>query len=163
MMTSFSRARLIVVAGEGDKLVCALERIGFADIHAIACLDRARQMCGAGLADACLVVLPRAIPDELAPWDALAPAPGRAAGVPSLLFAEVVTPDVARSARHSGYAAAMPLGVAPRRLYRLLGGLLQKARRSDGSHTDHVRRRVSVEWSDPGGDGPVDPGKLKLQ
>src|SRR5262249_34758294 len=82
--------------------------------------------------DMCLVVLRRPIPDEVPDWTAETVAPGRKAGVPTLLMADVVTPHILRVARRSGYIATIESRLPARLLYRSLRALLQRHRR----HTD---------------------------
>jgi hypothetical protein len=127
-MISFSLARVVVVAGDhsGGVLVHALTRMGLAGVRLVATPEEARQLCAVDSVDACLALLPPQVPDELPRWTAETDAPGRKAGVPSLLLAEAVTPYVTKSARSAGYVAAIPAKVAPRLLYRWIGALLQK-------------------------------------
>jgi len=127
-MISFSLARVVVVAGDhsGGFLVHALTRMGLAGVRLVATPDEARQLCAIDSVDACLALLPPHVPDEVPRWTVEADAPGRKAGVPSLLLVEAVTPYVTKSARTSGYVAAIPAKVAPRLLYRWIGALLQK-------------------------------------
>jgi hypothetical protein len=113
--------------GCGDALIDAVVRMGVASVQRVYCLEAARGMCASGGVDACLVVLPRAVPDELPAWTANSEAPGRGR-LPALLLAEAVTHHVTSSARFAGYAAVAPLGLPPRLLYRCIGGLLQIAR-----------------------------------
>ena len=84
-MISFSNARVVVVAGAetGRPLVHTLTRMGLASVRLVANPDQARQLCTTKNADACLVVLPRPVPDELPQWTAETGAPGREAGIPS--------------------------------------------------------------------------------
>ena len=130
---TFTSARVVVAADEGcgDALIDAMARMGVASVQRVHCLDAARGLCAAGGADACLVVLPRAVPDELPSWTANSEAPGRGY-VPTLLLAEAVTHHVRSSARFAGYAAVAPIGLPPRMLYRCIGGLLQIARGKGG-------------------------------
>lgn len=107
-------------------------RMGFASVSAVRRLDAARDLCAMGDVDACLVFLPRTVPDESLPWTAEDDAPGRD-GVPSLLLAEVVTPYIAACARKGGYSAVASLSVPPRVLYRCIRALLQLARQGDGA------------------------------
>ena len=127
-MISFSIARVVIVAGEhtGRCLVDALTRMGVAGVRLVSSSDVAQQLCAAGSADACLVVLPRPVPDELPQWTAETEAPGCEAGVPSLLLADMVTPYVTKSARNAGYLAAISAQLPQRLLYRWIGALLQK-------------------------------------
>jgi hypothetical protein len=127
-MISFSISRVVVVAGDdrGRSLVDSLKRMRLAEVCLVETPDEARRLCAANGADACLALLPRAVPDEVPRWTAEADAPGRDAAVPSLLLAEAVTPYVAKSARNAGYVAAIPDDVPSRMLYRWIGALLQK-------------------------------------
>ncbi len=130
-MMAFSRARVVVVcaAASDCALIEAINRMGLSSVRVVSGHDEAQRMCDMAGTDACLVVLPPEIPDEAPQLTAETAAPGGRAGVPSLLFADVVTPYVTKSARRSGYVAAVPVGISSRLLYRRLGGLLQKARR----------------------------------
>src|SRR5262249_61772414 len=114
-------------------------------------------------ADACLVVLPRPVPDEVPPWTAETGAPGREAGIPSLLLAQVVTPYVNKSARRAGYVASVPADVSSRLLYRWMGALLQKQRRAHDNA--HERPRARVPLADPTHSHSHEAwgGKFKLQ
>src|SRR5438876_8385569 len=103
-------ARVIIVAGHesGRALAQVLSRMGLSGVRIVPSAHDARLLCESNHADACLVMLPRALPDEMPRWSADSEAPGRGAGVPSLLIAEVVTPHLARFARNFGYFAAIP-------------------------------------------------------
>ncbi len=115
--------------------------------------------------DACLVVLPRAVPDDKPDWDARTDAPGRGR-IPSLLFAEAATPYVRRAAADAGYHAVIPFAVSSRMLYRCIGALLQAGRRQGGAGA--TKRTLCAR---PGGSvtptlssrETLGPGKLKLQ
>src|SRR5262245_706493 len=127
-MMSFSVTRVVVVAGDddGEFLVHALTRMGLAEVQVVATLDEATGLCATNSVDACLAVLPRAVPDERPSWTVEAKAPGREAGVPSLLLANVVTPYVAKAARSAGYVSVIPSDIPSRLLYRWISALLQK-------------------------------------
>ncbi|MGH6768831.1 MAG: hypothetical protein ACRECO_07410 [Xanthobacteraceae bacterium] len=166
---TFASARLIVVAPDDRDggLIGMIARMGFASVRAVRCLDAARDLCAAGDIDACLVLLPRTVPDESLPWTVEDDAPGRD-GIPSLLLAEAVTPYVAACARRAGYSAVASLSVPPRILYRCIRALLQLARQGDrgdgcppaGSQTSRVRRsgRLGTIATATAG-----PGKQRLQ
>ena len=145
-MISFSNARVIVVAGSetGRPLVQTLTRMGLAGISLVANPDQARQLCSDKRADACLVVLPHAVPDEAPQWTAETIAPGREVGIPSLLLAPVVTPYVSRSAKRAGYVASVPADVSSRLLYRWMGALLQKQRRARDNMGERGRPKVPL-------------------
>jgi hypothetical protein len=127
----FASARLVVLADEGcdDALIAAIARMGIASVQRVRRFEEARRLCAAGEVDACLVVLPSAKPDEIPPWTADREAPGRGF-VPTLLLAEAVTPHIKTCVRIRGYAAAVPVALAPRMLYRCIGALLQSARQA---------------------------------
>ena len=138
---TFSTARVVIVAdkGCGDALTDAMARMGVASVQRVHSLDAARELCAAGNVDACLVLLPRAVPDESPSWTANSQAPGRGR-LPALLLAEAVTHHVTNSARFAGYAAVAPLGLPPRMLYRCIGALLQIARGKAGGAVDGHKR-----------------------
>ena len=147
-MISFSNARVVVVAGAetGRPLANTLTRMGLASVRLVANPDQARQLCATRNADACLVVLPRPVPDEAPPWTAETGAPGCEAGIPSLLLAQVVTPYVTKAARRAGYVASVPADVPSRLLYRWMGALLQKQRARESVNE---RARPKVPLADP--------------
>jgi len=164
-MISFSNARVVVVAGaeSGRPLVSTLTRMGLAGVRLVADPEQARRLCTARGADACLVVLPRPVPDEALPWTAETGAPGREAGIPSLLLAQVVTPYVIKSARRAGYVAAVPTEVSSRLLYRWMGALLQKQRRARDSVNERARPRVPLADAMHAHSHETWGGKFKLQ
>ena len=163
-MISFSNARVVVVAGPetGRPLVNTLTRMGLAGVRLVANPDQARQLCTTRNADACLVVLPGPIPDEAPPWTAETGAPGREAGIPSLLLAQVVTPYVTKSARRAGYVASVPADVSSRLLYRWMGALLQKQRARE-SVNERARPKVPVADAMHAHSHEAWGGKFKLQ
>ena len=159
----FTSARVVVVAGEERALVDMLHRIGMVDLCCVSEMATAQSLCDAGAVDACLVVLPRAVPDDRPEWDARTEAPGRGR-IPSLLFAEAATPYVRRAAANAGYHAVIPLAVSSRILYRRIGALLQAGRRQGRV----ISNKPRAQASGMGGRlvlGPetFGPGKLKLQ
>src|SRR5690348_7238302 len=105
--------------------------MGVANISCASEMSQARALCDAGGIDACLVMLPRHVPDELPVWDATTDAPGKGR-VPSLLIAEATTPYIRRSAAEAGYDAVSSSSVSPRMLYRCVAALLQGARQQAG-------------------------------
>jgi hypothetical protein len=149
-MISFSNARVVVVAESdaGRPLVHTLTRMGLEGVCLVADPDQARQLCFAKRADACLVVLPHSVPDEVPQWTAETGAPGREVGIPSLLLTQVVTPYVTRSARRAGYVASVPTDVSSRLLYRWMGALLQKQRRTRDSSNMSEQGRPKVPVTD---------------
>jgi hypothetical protein len=106
----------------------ALGRMSLSQVSLVASLEEAGQICTAGGADACVVVLRNPVYGEV-PLHCVEPdAPGKGS-VPSLLLADVVTPYVRRTARRSGYGTVLPLAIPQSLLYRGIRGLLQRARR----------------------------------
>ena len=164
-MISFSNARVVVVAGPdtGPPLVHTLTRMGLEGIRLVANPDQARQFCFAKRADACLVLLPDAVPDEVPEWTAETGAPGREAGIPSLLLASVVTPYVSRSARRAGYVASVPADISARLLYRWMGALLQKQRQVRDNRSERARPKVPLADAMNALNHEAWSGKFKLQ
>ena len=67
----FKSARVVLVAGEGRGLGDKLNRMGIAQVCWVREMAAAQMLCDAGSVDACLVVLPRALPDDKPDWDAM--------------------------------------------------------------------------------------------
>jgi hypothetical protein len=160
-MISLAMVRIVVVADEdiGERFARTLRRMGFAEVRRVASEQAAREFCNAQHADACLVLLSRAVPDELPRWTVEAAAPG--VGIPSLLVADVVTPYVVKRARSSGYVAAVAAASSPRLLYRHICALVQKARRAEDSHRAASAPASRAAFDAALLDGDFD--KLKLQ
>ena len=124
-MKSIERAHIAVVAGGDRRLILAahLSRMQAARATFLAGVGEAHAFCLSDTPDICLVAF-----DDWA-LDAAPPAgidaPGRDAGVPSLLLIGAVTPYIRRLARHCGYFAAVPTTIAPRLLYRRMCAALQ--------------------------------------
>ncbi len=166
-MKSVLRARVLVLVGEASdhSFIHALARMGLA-VRIVAALAEARQMCQADAVDACLVVLAPVVADEAPRVTVEAEAPGRAVGVPSLLLADVITPYLAKTARRSGYVAAVALGMPRRLLYRRLRALLQRARAPivrAGATPSMSQSRRPRPLGIAGGGKAFTPGKPKLQ
>lgn len=133
------RCAHIVVVGDSDQglmLVARLRRMEVAQVTSVARIDQARELCESGGADACIVAFDDTIPDALPPAESHAP--GRRCGVPSLMLVPKITPYLRAMARRGGYLAAVPAAIAPRMLYRRIGGALQRRRAARRG------RRVSV-------------------
>ena len=164
-MISFSNARVVIVAGSdtGRPLVHTLTRMGLEGVRLVANPDQARQLCSAKRADACLVILPPAVPDEAPQWTAETGAPGREMGIPSLLLAQVITPYVSRSAKQAGYVASVPADVSSRLLYRWMGALLQKQRRTRDNMSERARPKVPLADAMNALNNEDWGGKFKLQ
>lgn len=170
-MNRFARARVVVVAGEmsGRAIAHCLRRMGLATVLDVPGLEQARRLCESGRVDACLVVLPRPVPDELPPLRLETGAPGRGTNIPSLLIADAITPHLLKTAGRAGYIAAIPAGIAQRRFYRCIGALLQQSRRSacrsGGSTAEIDELADSLRGGAPRtlAFASSDPGKLKLQ
>jgi hypothetical protein len=145
----FKSARVVLVAAERRPLLGTLARMGMADICCVSEMAAARALCDAGSVDACLVVLPRVVPDEKPGWDARSDAPGRGR-VPSLLFADATTPYIRRAAANAGYHAVIPADVSSRILYRCIGALLQAGAQTDGAGSK-PRRSLRARMRGVGG------------
>jgi hypothetical protein len=162
----FKSARVVLVAAESRPFVATLARMGVADICCVSEMKAAQALCDAGGVDACLVVLPRAVPDEKPGWDVRSDAPGRGR-VPSLLFADTATPYIRRAAANAGYHAVIPADVSSRILYRCIGALLQAGSRPGGAG-GKSRRSLRTRTRGIGGVRALGgeffgAGKLKLQ
>ena len=127
-MKSIRRSRIVVVAdgNRGHVLTARLRRMDVAQVTAVTDLEEARQLCRVGGADACLVAIDLAVPDDTP--TAESDAPGRFRGIPALIVAPVVTPHLRRMARRCGYRAAVSVTISPRLLYRRIGAALQGRR-----------------------------------
>jgi len=162
----FRSARVVLVAGDHRPLATLLGRMGIADVYCAGEMAAAHARCDAGDIDACLVVLPRAVPDDKPSWDARTDAPGKGR-VPALLIAEAATPYVLRAAADAGYHAVVPSALSSRMLYRYIGALLQAGRRSartanDPARVGRVRTRAIGRLRTLGRDSGHF-GKFKLQ
>jgi hypothetical protein len=166
-MKSIADARLVVVADSvnGLAVAAALRRMEPQAIAEVASIEAAQALCEASAVDACLVVLPPAIPDIASALGVEAKAPGRQFGIPSLLLAEVVTPHTARTARRSGYVTAIPLGLSPRLMHRRIRALLQIS--VTGAQASRAARSMQLTESralrSAAGFGDADAGKFRLQ
>ncbi len=127
-MKSIRRSHIVVVAGgnHGRDLMARLRRMDVAQVTAVTDLEEARRLCRVGNADACLVAIDLAVPDDT--LTAEGDAPGRFGGIPALIVAPVVTPHLRRMARRCGYRAAVAATIPPRLLYRRIGAVLQGRR-----------------------------------
>lgn len=86
----------------------------------------------AGRVDVVVVSASRPAPDPVVPAGALPRPPDVAvrSGIPCLLLVPAFSRAVARAAMALGYAAAMSADAAPRLVYRRVGALMQRVRRS---------------------------------
>ena len=107
-------------------LAARLRRMEIAQVTAVAGLEEAQLLCQSGRADACLVAVGTPVPDAAPTKES--DAPGRRCGVPALMIAPVVTPQLRRAARRRGYLTAISATIPPRMLYRRLGAALQGRR-----------------------------------
>jgi len=125
VMRSMKDLRVVVVTDSehGHVLAARLRRMEVAHVMAVAGLEEARLLCQSGRADACLVAVGAPVPD--APPMKESDAPGLCCGVPALMIAPVVTPQLRRAARRRGYLTAISATIPPRMLYRRLGAALQ--------------------------------------
>lgn len=140
--------------------------MGIADVCCVNEMGAAQAQCDAGGIDACLIVLPRWVPDDKPGWDASTAAPGKGR-VPSLLIADATTPYVLRAAADAGYHAVVPSKLSSRMLYRCIRALLQERRRRDRAVPDSSRRTRSrprsVSRMRALAGNVTTSGKLKLQ
>lgn len=184
-MKLLRHARIVIVAEEvgGRALLSMLQRVELPQVTIVESAEEARRMCDTGGADACVVSVRNYLLEEPAKVSAETTAPS----APSVLLADVVTPDIAETALRSGYASAVPVNVSPRLLYRLIGAAIQKSRRRPAALpvrgtpcTTPARRTLpnsvgervgTVSWSETPIDlakyGPwtaadIDLGKIKL-
>ena len=102
-MKSMKGLRVVVVTDSehGHVLAARLRRMEVAQVTAVAGLEEARLLCQSGRADACLVAVGAPVPDAAPTTES--DAPGRCCGVPALMIAPVVTPQLRRAARRRGY------------------------------------------------------------
>ena len=128
VVKSIRCAHIVVVSDsdQGPMLVARLRRMEVAQVTSVGTIEQARLVCKAGDADACIVACEDTVPDGVP--QAAADAPGRGCGVPSLMLVLSVTPYLRAQARRRGYLAAVPAAIAPRMLYRRIGGALQRRR-----------------------------------
>ena len=164
-MISVFDARLVVVCDRdfGSSVEHCLRRMGLSNVRSVPALDDARRLCESDHIDGCLVILPRAVPDEVPRWSVKADAPGRNVGVPSLLVADVVTPYLARSARKSGYSLAIGATLPPRLLYRHVRALLQRGRRLPDPDLSRQRPGAQLAPVPVSAIGSPPGGKSRLQ
>lgn len=128
VMGVLQRGRVVVVTANdaGTLLAERLRVAALMQITEVVSVGAARDLCAQRRADACLVIYEDEQPDERS--TALPAAPGSEFGVPSLVLAGVVTPYLCKAARRAGYFAVVCASVAPRLLYRRIGGALQRRR-----------------------------------
>lgn len=151
-MKLLHHSRIVVVAEEvsGRSLKGLLSRVNLSRVTVVPSLEQARTLCMAGSVDACVVIVRNFMVDTPQAHSIETAAPP----VPSVVLADVVTPDVRRAARQAGYAGVGAIQMQPRALYRLIGGALQKSRRQRGTGRSRVAR---VRQS-----GRGEPIRLKL-
>lgn len=127
-MKSMKGLRVVVVTDSehGHVLAARLRRMEIAQVTAVAGLEEAQLLCQSGRADACLVAVGAPVLDAARTKES--DAPGRRCGVPALMIAPVVTPQLRRAARRRGYLTAISATIPPRMLYRRLGAALQGRR-----------------------------------
>jgi hypothetical protein len=162
LSAAFKAARFVLVAADDGGLTDRLRRMGVGDVCHVSDPETARWLCSVRDIDACIVVLPAAVPDERPGLTAESAAPG---GLPALLVADVVTPHVRRAAQRAGYRAAIPRGLPSMLLCRRLAALLQAARRA-GAAGSGAKTRAHARSA--GGSGILrgearGTSKLKLQ
>lgn len=124
-MKSIERAHIAVVASGDQHLVLAghLCRLQVARASFLSSVSEARAFCLNDNPDLCLAAFNDWAADAAPPAEI--DAPGRDAGLPSLLLVGTVTPYMCRLARHCGYFAAVSTTISPRLLYRRMSAALQ--------------------------------------
>jgi hypothetical protein len=150
VVNTIQHARILLVAepAHGRFLLDKLHCLKLLKVKRVDDVEEARRLCEAGAADACLMVVRNFAADDLWLSQVEASAPGRDCGVPSLLLADVVTPDVMDAARRAGYVSAVPMTSTGRVLYRSIAAVLQKSRRTGAASPprQHAKRSSPV-WS----------------
>jgi len=159
LVESFRAVRLLLVADRECGLVNALRRMGFASVYRVGDAEAARMVCDREPVDACIVVLPPAVPDERPSLSVETRPPG-AGRIPALLIADAATPYVRRAARRAGYGGVAGRGLPPRMVYRSIAALLQAARSGGDGGSSPSRHRAAATFVAPG--TREGAGKLKL-
>ena len=150
-MKSMRRSHIIVVANRagchgGERLSARLRRMAIGRVTTVTRAEEAQRLCRAVDVDACLVMIGDTVPDAVPA--ALAHAPGRSFGIPTLIVAPVVTPYLRKVARCGDYAAVLPANIAPRMLYRRIGALLQGRHRRRRPASPHLMVTAPAEMAD---------------
>jgi hypothetical protein len=128
-------ARVVVLRLDGVDPSAAAEGLrSLGMIHAVGLADQRELSLHVeqGRVDVVVVAAARAAPDPVVPAGALPRPPDAAlrSGIPCLLLVPAFSRAVARAAMALGYAAAMSADAAPRLVYRRVGALMQRVRRS---------------------------------
>lgn len=119
-------ARILLVDSQSERRQAtrlALTAFGVGAVTEAQSLEEARAPSGTSAADVLVIQVddPEQVPEN----------PYRdGGGVPAILIVEVPTAMLARAAGRAGYDAALGVPFQPRMLYRRIGSVLQRARRS---------------------------------
>jgi DNA-binding NtrC family response regulator len=129
-MRFLPNARIVVLDGDPHRraLACAeLAELGLTRVVPAGTVKEARQLAAKEQFDLC-VVDPRALgPDSRTK---VFPNPFHDGATPAILLTDDTSVATLRGAAAAGYRAVIGLPVVPRLLYRHIGSILQKARRT---------------------------------
>jgi CheY-like chemotaxis protein len=135
-MRFLSNAHIVVLDGDARHraLVCTeLVELGLVQVVAVASVKEARQLATERPIDLCIVD-PRALSDGAkSAATKVVQNPFQVEGTPAILLAADTSVATLEAAAATGYRAVVGLPVVPRVLYRRVGSILQKARRSNRS------------------------------
>jgi hypothetical protein len=133
VMRFLPSARIVVLSADPNHrtFICsALSELGLSQVLPAASLSEARGHGSDGPVDLC-VVDPRGLVDGAADTRTkILPNPFEASGTPAILIAEDTVRATLETAASAGYHVVLGLPVVPRLLYRRIGSILQKARRT---------------------------------
>jgi DNA-binding NtrC family response regulator len=133
-MRILSSARIVVLDGcsEHRPFLCSsLERLGMANVLPAESLHAAQQIGAERAPQLCIVDPRRLAPPVSSPIPHIPANPFRDAGTPGILIAEDASREMLKEAVAAGYGAIVSLPVVPRLLYRRIGSILQRVRRTD--------------------------------
>jgi DNA-binding NtrC family response regulator len=132
-MRILSSARIVILDAcpEHRPFLCSsLERLGMSNVLPAESFDEAHRIGAAGAPHLCIVD-PRHLPRPVSsPIPQIPVNPFHSAGTPGILIAEDASRETVRAAIAAGYGAVIALPVIPRLLYRRIGSILQRARRT---------------------------------
>jgi two-component system, OmpR family, response regulator len=129
-MRFLPNARIVVLDGDARRrgLICAeLAELGLTQVLPAGSVKEARQLAAARPLDLCIVD-PRALDHDSR--SKVFPNPFQAGDTPAILLAADTSAATLEASAAAGYRAVIGLPVAPRLLYRRIGSILQKARRT---------------------------------
>ena len=129
-MRFLPNARIVVLDSDARRraLICAeLVELGLTQVLPAGSVKEARRLAAVRPLDL-VVVDPRALDPDLR--SKVFPTPFHEDGTPAILLAADTSVATLETAAAAGYRAVAGLPVVPRLLYRRIGSILQKARRS---------------------------------